>query len=89
MFKNVWIIGAIFLVVGLVAGYFYGDSTAFKKAYDKAVADIKSQQELAAKNAAEEAAKAANPFKMNNPLEGVDANPFAQAQKALNPFSGQ
>ena len=83
--KNIWVIGVALLVAGLVAGYLYGNMSA----YDKAVADIKSQQELAAKKAAEEAAKATNPFKVENPLEGVEANPFSKAQKALNPFSGE
>lgn len=87
--KNVWLVGVLCLVVGLVGGYFYGNSAAFEKAYDKAVADIKVQQELAAKKAGEDAAKAVNPFKVENPLEGVEANPFADAQRALNPFAGQ
>lgn len=85
--KNTLIIGVALLVAGLVGGYLYGSKSAFQSAYDRAVADIKSQQELAAKKASEEAAKAANPFKVENPLEGVEANPFSKAQKALNPFA--
>lgn len=89
MTKNTLLVAAAVLIVGLLAGYFYGNSTAFKKAYDQAITDIKAQQELAAKKAGEDAAKATNPFKVENPLEGVEANPFAKAQEALNPFAGQ
>ena len=87
MNKNIWLIAVVLLVAGALAGYFYGSSTAYKKAYDVAVADVKAQQEAAAKKATEDAAEAANPFRVDNPLEGVEANPFAEAQKALNPFA--
>ena len=87
--KNAWVIGVVLLIAGLVGGYVYGSKSAFQSAYGRAVADIKSQQELAAKKASEEAAKATNPFKVENPLEGVEANPFSKAQKALNPFSAE
>lgn len=87
--KNIWMVGITLLVVGLIAGYMYGNKSAFQSAYDRAVADIKVQQELAAKKASEEAAKATNPFKVENPLEGVEANPFSKAQQVLNPFAEQ
>ena len=29
----------------------------------------------------------ANPFKVENPLEGIEANPFEKAKKTLNPFN--
>ena len=32
-------------------------------------------------------ADAANPFKVVNPLEGVEANPFEETAKKLNPFA--
>ena len=43
-------------------------------------------QEEAAKQAAADAAKAANPFQIVNPLEGVETNPFEKTKKILNPF---
>ncbi len=76
----VWVLVA--LVLGLVGGYFYGDSHGFKRAE----ANIKKIQEQAANKASTAAAKAANPFQAVNPLEGVQANPFAKAKSILNPF---
>ncbi len=73
---------ALVLLVGLGLGYWYGNQSG----YQKAQADIKAQQEELVKKAAEEATKAANPFKAVNPLEKVEVNPFEKAQKALNPF---
>lgn len=78
---------AIVFVLGIILGYASGGYLSSKNAYKKALADIQAQQETLATKAAEEAAKTANPFKVANPLEGVKANPFAEAQKALNPFS--
>lgn len=73
---------ALVLLVGLGLGYWYGNQSG----YQKAQTDIKTQQEELVKKAAEEATKAANPFKAVNPLEKVETNPFEKAQKALNPF---
>lgn len=87
MNKNFSAISIVLLVVGAIGGYWYGSSRAYDKGYQAAAADIKAQQEEAAKKATEEAAKAANPFQVSNPLEGVNANPFEKAQKALNPFA--
>ena len=82
--STVWVvvITVIILVVGLVVGYWYGD----QKGYARAESDIKRVQEEAAKKAAEDAAKAANPFQASNPLEGVEANPFEKTKSILNPF---
>ena len=66
-----------------VLGYWAGDW----QGYGRSQADVKKAQELAGQNAAEDAAKAANPFKASNPLEGVESNPFEQAKKVLNPFN--
>ena len=55
--------------------------------YSRSQNDVKKAQEVAAQKAAEDAAKAANPFKAANPLEGVESNPFEQAKKVLNPFN--
>ena len=70
---------ALVLVVG---GYFVGRSNGYKFAQT----DFKKAQEEAAANAAEQAAKSANPFQQVNPVEGVKSNPFADAKKSLNPF---
>jgi len=85
--NNTIIAGVLGLVVGLGVGYWYGGQRASKQAYEKAVSDIKAQQEEIAKKAGEDAADKANPFKVENPLEGVKANPFSDAKKALNPFA--
>ncbi len=80
----VGIIGALF--VSLSLGYAWGKSKGYKVGYDAAIVDAKATQEALAKKAAEEAAAAANPFKVANPLEGVEANPFQETAKKLNPF---
>lgn len=87
MNKNILITGVVFLIVGFGVGYWYGGSVAYDNGYKTAAADIKVQQEEVAKKASEEAVKAANPFQVTNPLEGVNANPFEKAKKALNPFA--
>lgn len=43
-------------------------------------------EKTAAEQVAEETAKAENPFKADNPLAGIEANPFEKAKKVLNPF---
>lgn len=57
------------------------------RGYGRSQADVKKAQEVAGQKAAEDAAKAANPFGVANPLEGVESNPFEQAKKVLNPFN--
>jgi hypothetical protein len=87
---KILLVGVLLLVVGLGLGYWYGTlkvKVSYQLGYDQAIADAKATQEEVAKKAAEEAAKAANPFQAANPLEGVKANPFSEAQKALNPFA--
>ena len=70
------------IVVGTL-GYLVGD----RGGYARSQAEVKKIQEVAAQKAADDAAKAANPFKGINPLEGVDSNPFEKAKKVLNPFN--
>ena len=84
--KNL-IIGAGVAILLIVAGYWSGSSMGYKAGYNKAIADTKATQEALAKKAAEDAADAANPFKVVNPLEGVEANPFEETAKKLNPFA--
>ncbi len=76
----VWLVGAV--VLGAVAGFWYGDSRGYKRAETA----IKKIQEQAAQKAADDAAKAANPFQAVNPLEKVEANPFEKAKSIVNPF---
>ncbi|MEK7096031.1 MAG: hypothetical protein AAB896_01955 [Patescibacteria group bacterium] len=71
-----------FAVVVFLAGWWVGSSQGYKRAE----ADIKAVQAEAAKKAAGEAAKAANPFGVANPLGEVEANPFEKTKKILNPF---
>jgi len=73
---------AIVVAVG-VLGYWVGDWQGYSRSQN----DVKKAQEVAAQKAAEDAAKAANPFKATNPLEGVESNPFEEAKKVLNPFN--
>lgn len=75
----------VIVVVMLVFSFWYA-GRKYDQGYDAAVADIKAQQEEAGNKAAEAAASEANPFKVGNPLEGVEANPFEKAKKTLNPF---
>ena len=73
----------IIVVVAVgVLGYWVGD----RMGYSRSQTEVKKAQELAGQKAAEDAAAAANPFKADNPLEGVESNPFEQAKKVLNPF---
>ena len=83
---NVIVIAVLALLIGLAGGFWYGGKSGFNKGYSKAEADIKKTQEEASKKASEAAAKAANPFSVGNPLEGVDTNPFEKVKKVLNPF---
>ena len=80
MKKNLVLVAV--LVVGLAVGYLVGDSRGYKRAE----ADIKNLDQVSGEKATAEAAKAANPFQVTNPLEGVEANPFEKAKKVLNPF---
>lgn len=70
------------LAVGAGVGYWFGNTTGYEKGQE----DFRATQEALAKKATEKAAKEANPFQAVNPLEGVNTNPFEDAQKALNPF---
>lgn len=81
MNKNIWVTAVAVLVIAIGAWYF-----GYDKGYKAAIADIKAQQEEAGNKAAQAAVKEANPFKVENPLQGVEANPFEKAKKTLNPF---
>ena len=70
------------VVVGVLV-YWTGD----RMGYSRSQTGVKKAQEIAGQKAADDAAKAANPFKASNPLEGVESNPFEQAKKVLNPFN--
>ncbi len=92
--KKFLIIAFLVLVVGVGAGYLFGQKSGYSGGYAKgdetgyarAQADVKKLEEEAAKKAAAEVTKAANPFQVSNPLEGVESNPFQKAKKVLNPF---
>lgn len=85
MNKNIWVKVVIVLAVIVVLGLWYA-SARYNQGYKAAIADIKAQQEEAGNKAAKAATDEANPFKVENPLQGVDANPFEKAKKTLNPF---
>jgi len=82
--KNMWV-GIIVLVLVIVFGLWYSGAR-YDQGYEAAIADIKAQQEEAGDKAAQQASDEANPFKVQNPLQGVEANPFEKAKKTLNPF---
>ena len=79
-------IAVVVLVLGLGAGYWLGSGRGYKAGYAQAQDNLKKVEEEAAKKAAADAAKAANPFQTVNPLESVESNPFEKAKKVLNPF---
>lgn len=84
--KNVWIKIIVALVVIIALGFWYSGKR-YGDGYKAAIADIKAQQEEAGNLAAKAATDQANPFKVQNPLQGVQANPFEKAKKTLNPFN--
>ena len=85
MNKNIWVKVVIILALIIVLGFWYAGKR-YDQGYEAAIADIKAQQEEAANKAAQTASDEANPFKVANPLQGVEANPFEKAKKTLNPF---
>ena len=78
MNKNTWIKVVVVLAVLIVLGLLYS-SSRYNAGYEAAIADIKAQQAEAGDKAAKAAADEANPFKVENPLQGVEANPFEKA----------
>lgn len=80
-----WVKAVVVLVVVIAFGLWYAGKQ-YDAGYQAAVADIKAQQEEAGNQAAKAATDEANPFKVANPLQGVEANPFEKAKKTLNPF---
>lgn len=78
------------LAIGFAGGYLYGNRIGYQQGdlagYARAEADVKKVQEEAARKAVRDVAEAANPFRVENPLSGVEANPFEKAKKVLNPF---
>ena len=85
MNKNIWVKVVIILALIIVLGFWYAGKR-YDQGYEAAIADIKAQQEEAGNKAAQTASDEANPFKVANPLQGVEANPFEKAKKTLNPF---
>jgi len=85
MNKNTCITAGAVLIVAIAFGFWYSYQR-YDQGYEAAVADIKAQQEEAGNKAAQVATDEANPFKVQNPLQGVEANPFEKAKKTLNPF---
>ena len=78
--------GLLALIVILAVGYF-SYTSGQNSGYAKAQADVKASQDALTRQATEQAANAANPFKTSsNPLAGV-ADPLAKTKSILNPFS--
>ena len=83
--KNVLVAVVVTLVVMGSFSFWYSGKK-YEQGYQTAITEIKAQQEEAGNKAAKEATDQANPFKVQNPLEGVEANPFEKAKQTLNPF---
>lgn len=76
----------IVFAIGNYAGNAGGYAAGLVAGREKALAEFKSSQEALAQRAAQDAAKAANPFQSNaNPLQGV-ADPLQKTKQVLNPF---
>ena len=69
---------ALALVAVLIAAFF-----AYSLYQQRRTVNLEEQ---AAARAAEDVAKAENPFKANNPLADVEANPLTKVKAVLNPF---
>ena len=54
--------------------------------YFRSLPSAPKVEEAAAQKAAEDVAKAENPFSADNPLVNVETNPFGKVKKVLNPF---
>ena len=94
-FNAVFIFGVVVIVlVGVLGGYRYGAEAGFskgqKKGYDDgylaAEASLKKLQQESADKALRDAAAAANPFSVANPLGSVESDPFSKVKNVLNPF---
>lgn len=70
----------IFLVVAALA------IVAAVYLYSRSGESAPKAEEAAAQKAAEDVAKAENPFSAENPLVNVETNPFGKVKKVLNPF---
>lgn len=81
--RGVFVIMFLIIVGGAI---WFAYTSGYDVGYGKAEADAASVRDEAARRAAEEAAKSANPFQAVNPLSGIEANPFEKTRKILNPF---
>lgn len=79
------IIAVAALVVGLGAGYYYGNKTGFNKGKEVGIAqERKAQEDLLKKASGEAMVNPADYIPETNPLEGAKTNPFEGGYK--NPF---
>jgi hypothetical protein len=82
------VVGIIFLLVGVVGGYYYGLSTGQSVGREALLAEQAAEIEEAKEEAQQQLTEAANPFEdanvnpfegsYRNPFEGGGVNPFAQ-----------
>ncbi len=75
---------AVVIAVG-VGAYIYGTKQSSTPTLQEEVIQ-QNQLTDATQKALQEATEANNPFKVTNPLEGVQVNPFKKAKDQLNPF---
>ncbi len=76
------IIAILALVIGAVAGYYYGNSVAYEKGVIDGRQTLLDEQKAAEETALKKIQEAANPFSdienKANPFKDVYTNPFAQ-----------
>ena len=85
---------AAIVLVGVLGGYKYGAEAGFnkgqKEGYDDgylaAETKLKDLQKKTSDKAIQDAASAANPFSVDNPLGKVESDPFLKVKNVLNPF---
>lgn len=82
----VLLIVAVGIVVGMGAYIYSTRQNSTTTTQEQTINELTDIQNEAFQKASDEAVKAANPFQVSNPLEGVNTNPFEEVRKKLNPF---
>lgn len=80
-----WVALAVLVLIIVILGAYYF-SRQQQAPQSEAQNQLQAIQEQSDKNVVENVAKAANPFKASNPLEGINLNPVEKAERVLNPF---
>ena len=84
-----WALLAVAVIVAVgIGAYIYGTRQSSTPTLQEETVQnqLLNIQNEASQKALDEAVKAANPFQVSNPLEGVNTNPLEEVRKKLNPF---